>query len=242
MDNNQNNLNNKIKKKKWYQKKLYYPQNNPPFYQPQKPQQPQVQAQQQVGTPTALAPAPKEIKLNLSFKVPGKLPKAPHPMQMALFGLVALLIAGGTYLAVTRPWPQKGETKKAGQEEPVVFGDKSKDEIVEKAGKLFLLPEGEKPKIGTVQGVDKLKSDPFFKNAKDGDKVLVYENAKRAFIYRPSENKMIEVGGVGQSQDTTKQPAVAGAAASRSTAPKVLVNSEDEATVSASEPSPTPGN
>lgn len=76
---------------------------------------------------------------------------------------------------------------------------KSADErinLVEKIGKLIKLPEDEVPLVATVTDEKKLENQPFFKDAKIGDKVLVYSKAKQAFLYRPSTNKIINVGPV----------------------------------------------
>lgn len=65
--------------------------------------------------------------------------------------------------------------------------------VVEKVGRLIVLPQGEQPTAATVSNPERLKEQPFFKDAKVGDKVLIYTNAKKAILYRPSENKIIEV-------------------------------------------------
>jgi len=65
--------------------------------------------------------------------------------------------------------------------------------LVEKVGKVFELPTGEDPTIATVQDKEKLKEQNFFVNSENGDKVLVYINAKKAILYRPSTEKVIEV-------------------------------------------------
>lgn len=59
-------------------------------------------------------------------------------------------------------------------------------------GKLMLLPE-ETPTIATVSDKEKLPEQPFFLNAQNGDRVLVYSQAKKAILYRESENRIIEV-------------------------------------------------
>ncbi len=58
------------------------------------------------------------------------------------------------------------------------------------------LPSGETPTVAAVSDVSKLQGQQFFVNAKNGDQVLIYSNAKKAILYRPSTNKIIEVGPV----------------------------------------------
>lgn len=59
--------------------------------------------------------------------------------------------------------------------------------------KLMNVPEKEVPTIATVTDKTKLKSQPFFKAAENGDKVLIYASIKKAILYRPSSNKIIDV-------------------------------------------------
>lgn len=65
--------------------------------------------------------------------------------------------------------------------------------LVSEVGKLIELPKGEDPTIATVTDVEKLRTQPFFLNAQNGDKVLIYQNARKAIIYSPSLKKVIEV-------------------------------------------------
>jgi hypothetical protein len=64
--------------------------------------------------------------------------------------------------------------------------------LVALVGKLIILPEGETPTVATVSDPEKLKDQPFFAQAKVGDKVLLYPNAKKAFLYDPVNNKILE--------------------------------------------------
>jgi hypothetical protein len=65
--------------------------------------------------------------------------------------------------------------------------------LVEMVGRLMILPAGEQPTIATVTDLEKLKGQSFFEHAQIGDKVLIYAQAKKAILFRPSENKIIEL-------------------------------------------------
>ncbi|HYM65091.1 MAG TPA: hypothetical protein VES68_01230 [Candidatus Sulfotelmatobacter sp.] len=65
--------------------------------------------------------------------------------------------------------------------------------LIEKVGNLIVLPLNENPQIATVSDKTKLKDQAFFANAENGDKVLIYNSAGEAILYRPSINKIIAV-------------------------------------------------
>lgn len=67
------------------------------------------------------------------------------------------------------------------------------NEVVTKVGKLAALPEGETPTLATVSDRDKLTDQDFFSKAENGDKVLVYLKAGKAYLYRPSLNRIIDI-------------------------------------------------
>ena len=50
----------------------------------------------------------------------------------------------------------------------------------------------EAPEIATISDVDLLKGQDFFKDAQNGDAVLIFQKAGRGLIYRPSTHKIIE--------------------------------------------------
>jgi hypothetical protein len=79
------------------------------------------------------------------------------------------------------------------KQDPNVLAENEARSVIEKVGKLMLLPTDETPTIATVAEPEKIKDQPFFANVKKGDKVLIYKNAKKAILYDPVANKIIEV-------------------------------------------------
>lgn len=74
--------------------------------------------------------------------------------------------------------------------------------VLSKVSKLYLLPETEKPIIFTLSSTSDLSKQPaFYKNAHDGDVVLIYKDTQKGIIYRPSSDVLINVGDV--TLDTT---------------------------------------
>lgn len=81
------------------------------------------------------------------------------------------------------------------------------------------LPGDEEPTLATITDKEKLKDQDFFKNAQNGDKVLVYTTAKKAILYRPSTGRVIEFAPLilgtddadtqpqGETSQTQQQPA-----------------------------------
>lgn len=69
----------------------------------------------------------------------------------------------------------------------------SQAEIVSRVQKLMLVPQGEDPVLAAVSDPSALSDQAFFKNAKIGDIVLMYAKARRAILYDPANDKVIEV-------------------------------------------------
>lgn len=66
-------------------------------------------------------------------------------------------------------------------------------EITKKVSKLMELPSGETPTLATVNDKTKLTEAGFFQKAENGDKVLLFLQAEKAVLYRPSINKIIDI-------------------------------------------------
>jgi hypothetical protein len=64
---------------------------------------------------------------------------------------------------------------------------------IQAVGKLVILPTNETPTVAAVTDLAPLKDQPFFANAKVGDKVLIYAKAGKAILYDPQANKVVEI-------------------------------------------------
>lgn len=69
------------------------------------------------------------------------------------------------------------------------------EEIVVKAGRLIKLPTDERPSVAAIGNVAQLQTkQPFYKDAHNGDFLLLYFKAKKAYIYNERENIIVNVG------------------------------------------------
>ena len=76
--------------------------------------------------------------------------------------------------------------------------------IVEEVSKLIVLPTDEIPTLATVSDPLALKDQPFFKDAKKGDKVLIYQTAQKAILYDPVAKKVLNVAPLNISGEATE--------------------------------------
>ncbi len=79
--------------------------------------------------------------------------------------------------------------------------------LVAKVGKHYDLPKNDSVTVATVSDMSKLAGQAFFSKAQNGDKVLIYPKTSIAILYRPSTDKIINVGPVNtQSQPAESSP------------------------------------
>lgn len=76
---------------------------------------------------------------------------------------------------------------------PDAAAQETTQRLTDKVSKLYALPS-EKPTVAQINDKEKLKEQPFFKSAQNGDYLLIFTNAKLAVLYRENENKLINVG------------------------------------------------
>lgn len=80
------------------------------------------------------------------------------------------------------------------------------DTLVARIGELMVLPEGEQPTVATVSDIELLREQPFFANAKNGDRVLIYTSARKAILYDPVANKIVEIAPINIGENQINPP------------------------------------
>lgn len=69
------------------------------------------------------------------------------------------------------------------------------DKVRQAVAQHIILPEGEDPVLATIEDKDKVESE-FLKQGEKGDRVLIYAKAKKVIIYRPSVDRIVDIGPV----------------------------------------------
>jgi hypothetical protein len=134
--------------------------------------------------------------------------------QLILWLVIAILFitAIGTAAYYVNRYHESQKQVKKLSSNPTLTAQQQQQDLITKVGKLTVLPTGETPTIATVTDITKLKDQPFFANAVNGDKVLIYTQAKKAYLYRPSTNKLINIAPVNLGGNTSATGATTPAA------------------------------
>jgi uncharacterized membrane protein YkgB len=104
-------------------------------------------------------------------------------VMLVAAGAIALIVLILVIFGITKAWG-------------ALFGGTEYEmkSLVADVGEHMLLPENETPTLATVSDLHALEGQMFFRNAAVGDKVLMYLVSQQAILYRPSIDKIIEVG------------------------------------------------
>lgn len=124
------------------------------------------------------------------------------PILTTLLVILTLIVAGFLFYKYNRSQKELASLTNPGQ-----LTEEQKQKLIAEIGKLIELPIDEQPQIVTIADINKLKDQPFFAKAKNGDKVLIYTNNKKAYLYDPQAKKIIDVApvslGSGSAQPAT---------------------------------------
>ncbi len=92
-------------------------------------------------------------------------------------------VGGSYYYVKIRPSQSPNQVST-----PIVKPSDETRLLIEKIGRLIVLPTDEEPTIATVEDPKKLKAQAFVANAKQGDKVLIYSKSRQAILYSPTQD------------------------------------------------------
>lgn len=106
---------------------------------------------------------------------------------------LALAVAGFMYFQYQKTAAELKKVKTQTQSSSQNSKDDEVKKIVAEVAKLARLPENEIPSIATITDVSKLKDQLFFKDAKNGDILLVFNNSGKAILYDPKDKKIVDV-------------------------------------------------
>ena len=79
-------------------------------------------------------------------------------------------------------------------------------ELIARIGKLIDLPTDEEPTVATVTNADQITQQPFFVKAKNGDRVIIYTNARLAILFDDNAGKIMNVGTINVGTPSALQP------------------------------------
>ncbi len=133
------------------------------------------------------------LETNSSTSTTGRMKK---PINILLVCLLILAAAVASYF-----YYQYSDLSK----NPNKVAENETKSLVVAVGKLMLLPSDETPTVATVSDPSKLKDQPFFSKSQKGDRILLYVKSRKAILYRPTTNQIIEVAPINISNQ--QQPA-----------------------------------
>jgi transcriptional regulator of heat shock response len=126
---------------------------------------------------------------------------------LLILGLIAIVSLGATGYFAKQYSDLKKNPNQAAQAET--------EALLKKVSAIYDLPkktvtkdgkevsEFEQPTVATVEDKEKLKDQPFFASAENGDKLLIFAESKKAIIYRQKDNRIINSGPIAITQGAT---------------------------------------
>jgi hypothetical protein len=149
---------------------------------------------------------PAKVKTPAAMTTPPDTERPPLPavrrrlIPRGRTALIALLVLSTLLAAGAAAWFWRETVELRANPEKII--EENNRQLLEKIGRLTPLPENETPTIATVSDLAPLQNQVFFKNAKLGDKVIIYSISKRAILYDPAGDKLVEVASLEKPPDT----------------------------------------
>lgn len=128
------------------------------------------------------------------------------PMPRKFTFIVYFILITGVIGASTAAYYFYNQYKQASNSQ--LQNDKELAALKASVSKLLVLPD-EEPVIATVTDKTKLEQQAFFKFAENGDKVLIFQKASKAVLYRPSVNKIVDITALNAVTSTSEDQSTA---------------------------------
>ena len=133
-------------------------------------------------------------------------------MRKNIAGVIVIVLLGFSLFVNRTLYYENRDLKKEVSElknDPAVQAKEEVKTLVRKLSALVVLPEGEDPVVATVTDKDKLADQPAFAKAENGDKLVIYGQAGRAYLFDPNNSKLkdiipVNIGDQGQVAGATK--------------------------------------
>lgn len=140
----------------------------------------------------------KKLEEMFSFEKPKSVNVKKNTIKnffILFFAILSVLGVFGTYYFFDKYNNLKND--------PSIVSNKDTDNILDRVSQLMVLPSDEAPTIATILDKDKLDNQPFFDESQNGDKLLMFNSAMKAILYRPSTNKIIKVAPININDSTS---------------------------------------
>jgi predicted PurR-regulated permease PerM len=119
-------------------------------------------------------------------------PKHPPKSRLAvIIGIIVIAVIFALATVTVLLYKQVQDLRNNPDQAVVEKSNQLKDQVA----KIMHLPD-ETPTIAEIktEDLDKLKTQAFFRDIKNGDKILIFSKAQKAVIYREEENRIINSG------------------------------------------------
>jgi hypothetical protein len=123
-------------------------------------------------------------------------------LRLLIFASLVIITVGAVSVVATLRWGRgvlRSSSTAQSQEGELTQSDL---EMLSELQRMIQLPD-EKPVIATVVDKSKVENQEFFRHAENGDKVILFTEARKALLYRPSDRKVMNFAPLTFDQNVT---------------------------------------
>jgi hypothetical protein len=122
---------------------------------------------------------------------------------------ISILLISGVVFLFLQYSKTKSENAKLKAQIKTNMSQSEVRNLTETINKFIELPQNEEPTLATITDKEKLNGQTFFNQAQNGDRLLIYAQARKVYLYRPSTNKIIDIAPISTDQTQTPSPTAA---------------------------------